>query len=29
MNELSTEEHEILIQLTKKVRSGLVKQLEE
>ena len=29
MNELSAEEHEILIRLTKKVRSGLVKQLEE
>jgi hypothetical protein len=29
MNELSAEEHETLIRLTKKVRSGLVKQLEE
>ncbi|MFY8001942.1 MAG: MarR family winged helix-turn-helix transcriptional regulator [Candidatus Kapaibacteriota bacterium] len=29
MNELSPEEHEVLINLTKKVRSGIIKQLEE
>jgi DNA-binding MarR family transcriptional regulator len=29
MNELSQEEHEVLINLTKKVRAGILKQLEE